>query len=352
MKITWQSPSNIALIKYWGKHGNQLPNNASLSLTLNEANTKTSLELKKKRSKKEIEIDFLFAGNKNDNFSNKIISYLDSIKSYFPFITQNRLSIRSENSFPHSAGIASSASSMSALSLCLLSELTITAKKLITYDEFLKKASHFARLGSGSASRSIYPEFVIWGKSKEINNSSDDYAIQYPTNYHKDFEEMQDSILIINAEEKKVSSRAGHSLMNGHSMEKQRYINANKRLKSLLSAFKTGDLSLFCDVVESEALELHALMMTSTPSFILMKPNTVSIIEKIRQFRAETKIPVCFTLDAGPNVHILYPYNNKTIVRNFIQSELLQFCVNHKDTVINKVIYDHMGQGPKQLIDD
>ncbi|MBC8046783.1 MAG: diphosphomevalonate decarboxylase [Fimbriimonadaceae bacterium] len=344
MKITWRSPSNIALIKYWGKHGIQLPNNPSLSLTLSEAYTDTSVELKKKRSKKEIEIDFLFEGEKKPPFEEKLLAFLSTIKNDVSFIKNYRLIIRSENSFPHSAGIASSASSMGALALCLLSQQFLTGKQI--NGDFFQTASNYARLGSGSAARSIYGGFTVWGKTDSIKNSNDNYAIQYPIEYHKDFTDLQDTILIINSDEKNVSSRAGHALMNNHPMEKQRYVNANKRLQDILLALKKGDWNLFCETVEAEALELHALMMTSTPSFILMKPNTLAVIEKIRQFRIETKIPVCFTLDAGPNVHVIYPYFEKKKVRNFIQSELLQYCVK------KKVIYDVMGNGPKQIVED
>jgi len=346
MNITWKSPSNIALIKYWGKHGEQLPNNPSLSITLSEATTTTSISLKKKRSKKPIELDFTFEGKKNPVFADKILRYLSGIQADFSFLSENRIILTSENSFPHSAGIASSASSMSALALCLMSLRATTDKKMYNYDSFLQQASNFARLGSGSAARSIYPEFSIWGKTKSLPGSSDKYAIPFPINYHNNFNDIEDSILIVNENEKPVSSRAGHALMNDHPMAKQRYINANKRLDKLLDALKTGDWGIFCQIVETEALELHALMMTSTHSFILMKPNTLEIIERIRNYRAETKIPVCFTLDAGPNVHVLYPHSEKAKVRNFIQSELLSFCVK------KKVIYDHMGKGPAQVIED
>jgi diphosphomevalonate decarboxylase len=156
---------------------------------------------------------------------------------------------------------------------------------------------------------------------------------------------LQDTILIVHEGIKSVSSRAGHALMDTHPMRKQRYVNANNRLQELLSVLQTGDLEKFCMLTEAEALELHALMMTSNPSFILMKPNTLEIIERIRSFRAETKIPVCFTLDAGPNVHILYPFSQKKQVRNFIQSELLKLCSQ------KKAIYDGMGRGPKQLLE-
>lgn len=344
--ITWQSPSNIALIKYWGKHGNQLPNNASLSLTLSQATTTTSMLLKKKRKKSPIEIEFTFEGEKNEVFAEKIIAYLDKIKTDFPFITENKLVIRSENSFPHSAGIASSASSMSALALCILSQSMMADKVVYKPEEFYQKASFYARLGSGSAARSVYPDFAFWGKSTHVKEANDKYAVQFPNKFNSEFNELQDSILIVNEKEKSVSSRAGHALMQQHPMAAQRYINANARMKDMITALSKGDWELFCTTVEMEALELHALMMTSNPSFILMKPATLEIIERIRKFRAETKIPVCFTLDAGPNVHVLYPYFEKKKVRTFIQEELLDFCTK------KKVIYDSMGNGPQLHIDE
>lgn len=343
-EITWTSPSNIALIKYWGKHGTQLPNNASLSLALNQATTTTSLELKRKKKKEGVSVEFNFEGKKNEAFAAKIITYLESLTKDFPFIAENTLVINSENSFPHSAGIASSASSMSALALCLLSQHMIVDNKEYKPEEFYQKASHYARLGSGSAARSVYPDFAVWGKSTHVKTGNDKYAIHYPEKFSSDFNDLQDSILIVNEKEKAVSSRAGHALMVKHPMAAQRYINAEARLKDVLTALTKGDWELFCNTVELEALELHALMMTSNPSFILMKPGTLEIIERVRRFRAETKIPVCFTLDAGPNVHILYPYFEKKKVRSFIQEELLQFCTK------KKVIYDSMGNGPQLSI--
>ncbi len=344
MQFTWKSPSNIALIKYWGKHDRQLPNNASLSLTLREAHTITSLKLQKKRTKKNIELDFTFAGARNEKFAEKLTAFLATLTTDMPWLTKNRLVLQSDNSFPHSAGIASSASAMSALALCLMSVQRIQTGKYADDASFLQMASHYARLGSGSAARSVYPEFTVWGKTTAVKGSSDAYALPFPAHYHPDFNELQDSILIVSDQEKSVSSRAGHALMDGHPMAAQRYKNAQRRLKDLLQALTHADWSLFCKTVETEALELHALMMTSDPTFILMHPNTLAIIDRIRFFRAQTGIPVCFTLDAGPNVHLLYPYFAKKEVRNFIQSELLKFC--HKKSVI----YDQMGDGPSMML--
>ena len=313
-------------------------------MTLSSAHTITSLDLKKKRSKKAIELDFLFAGEKNDAFADKLLRFLETLTPKMPWLNEYRLILRSENSFPHSAGIASSASAMSALALCLMSIQRMRTQQPDNDAAFLQQSSVIARLGSGSAARSLYAAFSVWGKSTAVKKSSDDFAIPFPINYHADFNELQDSILIVSPQEKSVSSRAGHALMNDHPMAAQRYKNAHARLKQLLHALEHADWPLFCKIVETEALELHALMMTSDPSFILMHPSTLAIIERIRYFRNTTNIPVCFTLDAGPNVHVLYPYFAKKEVRNFIQSELLQYCAK------KKVIYDQMGDGPAMLI--
>lgn len=342
MKVIWQSPSNIALIKYWGKHDKQLPNNPSLSLTLSKANTTTSLALEKKSSKKKIDLAFTFEGKENRKFSEKIETYLSSLATDFPWLEGHRLLVNSENSFPHSAGIASSASAMSALAVCLLS-MDSKLKKKKNRSDFFELASFYARLGSGSAARSVYGKFSVWGKTKEIKNSSNKFAVPFPVKFHRSFENLQDTILIVHDGEKNVSSSAGHALMRHHPMEKQRYRNANNRLKEILSAFKKGDWESFCIINESEALELHALMMTSNPSYILMKPETLALIEKIQTFRKKTKIPISFTLDAGPNVHLLYPDSEKKKVQYFISNELLPFCAD------GKVIYDEMGNGPKQI---
>ena len=117
---SWKSPSNIALVKYWGKFGNQMPKNASVSFTLDHAFTQTSIAYSSRpNASDEISIHFLFEGQENPSFQKKIQVFLNSVLHEFPFLKELHLDIKSENSFPHSTGIASSASSMSALALCL-----------------------------------------------------------------------------------------------------------------------------------------------------------------------------------------------------------------------------------------
>lgn len=343
-KIIWRSPSNIALIKYWGKYGNQLPRNASISFTLDAAHTETTLEYGPKMTeKKGISVDFLFNGISNKSFAERIEKFLHQLLPIFPFLSQIELTIFSSNSFPHSAGIASSASAMSALALCLCTmedELFGTLQDDTLFD---RKASYVARLGSGSACRSIYAEAALWGEIVEASRSSDNYAIGWAQHLHPVFKDFHDDILIVSANEKSISSSAGHQLMENNPYADTRYINANLNLKRMLGALKAGDLDAFGNIVEAEALSLHGLMMLSTPAYILMKSGTLSIIEKIQTFRKETKLPVYFTLDAGPNVHVLYPTDQKIKIQEFIKAELLPACFN------NSYIPDQVGSGPKQF---
>ena len=107
--------------------------------------------------------------------------------------------------------------------------------------------------------------------------------------------------------QKQVSSTTGHGLMHEHPFAKHRFKQAHTNLDKLITVLEKGDLEGFIEIVEREALTLHAMMMTGQPYFMLMKPDTLSIIEKVWAFRKSTKTPLCFTLDAGANVHLLYP---------------------------------------------
>ena len=344
-RISWTSPSNIALVKYWGKYGNQLPSNPSISFTLNEAKTTMDFSWSPKdKINDDVEIFFYFESKKNNLFESKIKKYLEDNIEFFPFLKYLIVEIESTNTFPHSAGIASSASSMSALTLGLCTVENEAFKLNLSNSELKEKASFLARLASGSACRSIYGGVVSWGESSHYLINSTDEMPSNVFGIHEDFLTYQDSILLIDKGEKPVSSRSGHALMNDHPFAKTRFENAKKNLNSLVDSMVVGDLVTFCDVVESEALELHGLMMNSTPSFILMRPNTLRVIEKIREFRAKTSLPVCFTLDAGPNIHILYPKKIKSEVQSFINSELIEFCEN------SKVIHDHVGLGPERYL--
>ena len=339
--VKWTAPSNIAIVKYWGKLENQIPQNPSISLTLNESITTTSLSLKPK-SNTNSNLKFEFEGETNKAFEDKTRAFFKKIDKYFPFILNHDIEIKSKNNFPHSSGIASSASSMAALSACLVDFEKMNNSEM-SDDFFYKKASFISRIGSGSASRSICGPVVIWGESEAYENSNDLYAVNISNQTHEIFKDFNDTILIIDPGQKKISSTEGHKLMNKNPFSNQRYDIARKNVIDLKNILKIGDLDGFISIAESEALMIHSLMLTSNPSYILMKPNTLKVISKITEYRSESKLPICFTLDAGSNVHLLYPNNIKDKISDFINNELIQYCSS------NKYIEDKVGSGPEKI---
>lgn len=340
--FTWSSPSNIALVKYWGKKENQIPANPSISFTLDACKTTTTLKFEKKANNDAFSFEIYLDGDKKDDFKPKIETFFKRIEVYVPFLREYHFVIETSNTFPHSSGIASSASGMSALALCLMS-LEKALNSEISEDVFNKKASFLARLGSGSASRSIEGDLIVWGNHKEIEGSSNLFGIKYPHEIHDNFKNYRDTILLVDKGEKQVSSTVGHDLMHNHPFAEQRFAQAHDNLSKLITVFKSGDLEAFIEIIESEALTLHAMMMASTPYFILMKPNTLEIINKIWSFRQETGLHISFTLDAGANVHVLYPESESKPIFEFISSELVAYCQN------GHYICDRIGFGAKNL---
>lgn len=326
--VSCKAPSNIALVKYWGKLEGQIPANPSISFTLTNCYTETSVRFKKLETPTDdFQFTFFFEKEPKPSFHPKIITFFNRIYEYLPFLKDYHFEIYSENSFPHSSGIASSASAMAALSVCLM-QIEKQLNPSISESDFWQKASFLARLGSGSACRSIQGNIVVWGEHRSIPQSSDLYGVPYPFEVHNIFKNYQDTILIIDKGQKQVSSSVGHDLMHNHPFAQKRFEQAHENLNKLIPVFKDGDLDKFIEIVESEALTLHAMMMSSLPYFILMKPNTLEVIQRIWKFRQETKTPVCFTLDAGANVHVLYPDSYKNEVLQFIKDELIAFCEN------------------------
>lgn len=337
--FTWRCPSNIAFVKYWGKKSNQIPCNASLSMTLSSAYTEVRLELIKKVSiSSDIELTYRFEGKENEKFEQRIIQYLDGLRNQFSLLNEYQIVFDSTNSFPHSAGIASSASAFGAIALALLdAEYQLTGKEIDNY--FFEEASNLARLGSGSASRSIFGHYAAWGEAKEIEHSSNLYAIPVEK-VHENFQNMRDAILIVDDQPKSVSSSVGHALMNEHPYAQQRFVQANERVGELIDILHSGDYDAFIRLVESEALTLHSMMMTSNDYYLLMKPNTLKVIEGIWEFRKQTNIPVCFTLDAGPNIHVIYPDYHHEAVRSFLEESF-------QNSIID-IIFDKIGKGPEK----
>lgn len=332
--VSESCPSNIALIKYWGKYKDQIPANPSISYTLNHCKTNTEIEF---LANEPFSVQTFLAGNEEVKFAEKIEKYFKNIEQYLPWILKGKYIIKTENTFPHSSGIASSASGFGAIAKCLMKlDETFSEKK--SDEESLTKASFLARLGSGSACRSLYNGLVVWGESDEVNGSSDLFAVQYPnTEIHNIFKDFNDWVLLIHEGVKSVSSTVGHGLMNTNPYAERRFQEARENFAPMKEILKSGDMQRFIKLVEHEALTLHAMMMMSDPAFILMKTGTLEVINKIWDFRKETDLPLFFTLDAGANVHLLFPNDgSEEQIKSFIESDLLQHT--QKNGVVKDVM--------------
>lgn len=319
---SWRSPSNIALVKYWGKKGHQLPANPSLSMTLKECYTETKVTF---LPAPKLDVVVNFEGRPNEKFSAKIVKFLLSLREELPWIEGLNLRIETSNTFPHGTGIASSASGMSALALCLTDYMQANMD-----DEFMKRASYLARLASGSACRSVYGGFTTWG------DESDYYAS--PIEVHRDLAHLHDTIVVVSSAEKSVSSTAGHERMGEHAFAAARFEQAKKNFSRMKSALLAGDMMEVGRLMENEALSLHAMMMTAPESFTLLKPQSLMAIDLIRDFRRESGLPLFFTLDAGPNLHLIYPDEGLHKIQTFIEHELRPLS--------EKIIHDQRGEGP------
>ena len=328
----WEAPSNIAFVKYWGKKGHQIPANPSLSMALKECRTKTKTLFSPSN---ELQVNLTLEGESNSKFAQKIRNYLESLQSELPWIMNLNVSIDTSNTFPHGAGIASSASGLSAFALTFADYL----KALNPNDDhslFMKRASHLARLASGSACRSVFGGFSTWGVS-DLPGATDLYAS--PLEVHPELSYLQDTVLVVSGAEKNISSTDGHGRMSEHFFAEARFSQAKVHFSACAQALKTGDIEAVGKILESEALSLHAMMLTSPSAYTLLKPNTLTAIEAIWRFRRETKLPLYFTLDAGPNLHLIYPVQDKKKIELFISHTL--------SPQSEKVIYDCTGDGPK-----
>ncbi|NAW50249.1 diphosphomevalonate decarboxylase [Elizabethkingia argentiflava] len=321
--VSQSCPSNIALIKYWGKSDTQIPANPSISYTLSHCKTNTTLEF---LADEKFSVQTFLAGKEEEKFAKKIEEYFRKIQVYLPWILQGKYCIKTENTFPHSSGIASSASGFGAIAKCLMQlDQIFTDQNGEEYT--LRKASFLARLGSGSACRSLYPGLVVWGHTKEVRGSSDLYAVAYPPHQiHSVFKRFHDWVLLIYEGEKSVSSSVGHALMKTNPYAERRFQEAHENLHKLTTILQEGNMPGFIKLVEHEALTLHGMMMMGDPAFILMETGTLQVINKVWEFRRNTGLPLFFTLDAGANVHLLFPHHiEDQRIKTFIEQELLTF---------------------------
>ena len=339
-RVQWSAPSNIAIVKYWGKKGIQQPLNPSVSFSLNNARTITSVDFEYKGMSNHPSLEVFLDGVPMPSFKPKIETFLLHLSSFLPWVNHFYFRIDTHNTFPHSSGIASSASGMACLAFCLAEIGTLVEPSAPPLSTLL--VSGMARLGSGSACRSVYGGWNLWGVTESMSASSDGYAVPI-TNVSAGFQNIQDTILILGSGQKRMSSSAGHSLMNTHPYRENRLSQARRHTSLLLEALAQNNWALFGEIAEMEALSLHALMVNSHEGYTLLSDASWEALYRVREYRKQSGIPLYFTFDAGPNMHLLFPKESQPEVSSFITNRLASLCEN------NLFLEDGIGTGPKKL---
>lgn len=280
---------NIAFIKYWGNRDQtlRLPSTGSISMNLDGLFTRTTVtfvaSLKADRlriSQRQVKGPGL----------ERVSRFLDLVRQLSGM--NERAEVVSENNFPSGAGIASSAAAFGALALAAsrAAGIVLTQREL----------SRLARRGSGSACRSVPEGFVEW-QLGESDEDSCAHSIAPPDHW-----DLVDCVAIVSARHKKTGSTEGHALAGTSPLQAARVEDAPRRLDLCRRAILACDFEEFAAVVELDSDMMHAVMMTSTPALFYWQPASITVMESVREWRARG-IPVCYTVDAGPNIHVICP---------------------------------------------
>lgn len=305
MKATAKANSNIALVKYWGKRDEKLilPQNSSISMTLDKLHTITTVEFSGKLSKDELTID----GEKIEGLElERVETHLDLIRKKLGERTFAK--IESKNNFPKSAGLASSASGFAAL--------TIAATKALDLHLDKRELSILARQGSGSASRSIDGGFVEWMKGS-MEDGSDSYAKVIAPKEH--WEELTMIVTVLTEKEKKIKSREGmQRTVENSPMYKTWLETVDKDLENMREGILEKDFLTVGKTAELNALKMHATMHTTKPPIIYWEPETIRLMKEVIVMREEG-IDVYFTIDGGPQVKILCLEKNASKIENRVK---------------------------------
>jgi diphosphomevalonate decarboxylase len=287
MQAEARANSNIAFIKYWGNRDERLrlPQNPSLSMNLDGVFTSTRVTWDAN-----LLADELILNNQpaDEKAFNRVSEHLTMLRQRFGIDLFAR--VVSENNFPMGAGIASSASSFAALTVAAIeaAHLNVSERELTT----------LARLGSGSASRSVPAGFVEWHQGDSHETS---YAESFAPVDHWG---LVDVIAIVSSSHKEVGSKQGHTTADSSDLQAARVAGAEARVNQCRQAILDHNFATFAEVVELDSNLMHAVMMTSSPPLFYWQPTSLTVMEKVRQLRQDG-FQVCYTLDAGPNVHCL-----------------------------------------------
>jgi diphosphomevalonate decarboxylase len=291
MKATAIAPSNIAFIKYWGKKDEilRLPENGSISMNLSNLLTTTTVEFNKDYREDEIIIN----NQREENAGSRAIKHLDRIRKIAR--TNFKAKVVTNNNFPTGTGLSSSASGFAAL--------TVAGAKAAGLNLSEKELSILARQGSGSACRSIPDGFAEW---LDGNTSDTSYGISlYPENYW----DIVDVVAVVSKNKKEVSTTEGQKIADSSPFFPVRLSRIKNKISLIKKHMKEKNFTKFGELLEGEALELHSIMLTSTPSLIYLLPGSLRIMHMVKKWRQEG-LQVYFTVNTGQDIHLICQKKN------------------------------------------
>ncbi len=292
---------NIAFIKYWGNCNPdaRIPANGSISMNLAGLETRTSVTFNQSLLADQL---ILNGQSASGPALARVIDFLDHVRQMAGIQTFAQVS--SKNNFPMGAGIASSASAFAALSLAA------SRAAGLVLDE--RQLSQLARKGSGSACRSVPGGFVEWQvDSCDLDSAAESFA---PSEHW----ELVDCIAVISQVHKPIGSTEGHSLAYTSPLQAARVDDAPRRLEICRMAILERDFEGLAEIMELDSNLMHAVMMTSQPPLFYWQPATLEVLQAVPNWRRDG-LPTCYTIDAGPNVHVLCPADYAHKVRENIE---------------------------------
>lgn len=286
-KATAVAHPNIAYIKYWGNidHHLRLPANGSISMTLSGLETMTSVQLDEYLPDDVVLLD---DETPSREVQRRVARHLDILRDLAG--SRVHAHVHSASNFPAESGIASSAAAFAALTLAGASAFGLSLDR--------RALSRLARRGSGSASRSIFGGFV------ELHSSSQDEQAYAEEIAPKEYWSLVDMIAVVSQKPKEVSSTRGHELAETSPIQAARIADAPRRLERCRQAILARDFEAFAAIVEQDSNLMHAVMQTSDPALLYWRPGTLRVMQAVKGWREEG-LEVCYTIDAGPNVHCI-----------------------------------------------
>ncbi|OUC09468.1 hypothetical protein RY27_02680 [Litorilinea aerophila] len=293
-KCTVRAGSNIAFIKYWGvaDPALNLPLSNSISMTLADAYTVTTVawEERPAQARGEAPDEIVLDGVRLEGeAAQRIVAHLDRLRALAQVDWRAR--VVSQNNFPAAAGIASSASGFAAL--------TVAGCRALGLELSPTRLSALARRGSGSACRSIFGGFVEWEQGHD-----DTTSVARPL-FPAEHWDLHDVVAVVSRAAKAVSSAGGHQVAATSPFNAARIASLPPLLATVRDAIAARDISRLGPAIEQDALAMHGVMMTSHPSLLYWQPGTVEVLHAVRRWRQEEGLAVYFTIDAGPNVHLI-----------------------------------------------